>query len=202
MAGGPRRNSDDRVASLFTPDGAMRWPRIDDLVPLAEAWESGASTWTAVERAAYANDLRDDRALIAVSAASNRSKSGRDLATWQSPAVGYRCTYANDWAALIARWQFAIDPPSRLRSPASSIPARPAPSTSPLPTGRELAPPFEGKRRGQSCLHSSFSAMPLTSLRGKVLPYRIMHLTSCIHHSFRTARPVPSVRPGRLRRMH
>lgn len=49
---------------------------------------------------------------------------------------------------------------------------------------------------------SLFSHASITSLHGKVLPYWGMHLTSCIHHSFRTARPVPSARPGRLRRTH
>ncbi|WP_328786025.1 HNH endonuclease family protein (plasmid) [Streptomyces canus] len=89
---------------------AARALDIDHLVPLAEAWDSGASAWTPKEREAYANDLGDDRALIAVSATSNRSKSDQDLATWQPPAVGYRCTYATDWVAVKTRWQLAIDP--------------------------------------------------------------------------------------------
>ncbi|MFK4103191.1 HNH endonuclease family protein [Streptomyces sp. NPDC019531] len=89
---------------------AARALDIDHLVPLAEAWDSGASAWTPKEREAYANDLGDDRALIAVSAASNRSKSDQDPATWQPPAAGYRCTYATDWVAVKTRWQLAIDP--------------------------------------------------------------------------------------------
>ncbi|WP_280882381.1 HNH endonuclease family protein [Streptomyces pseudovenezuelae] len=83
---------------------------IDHLVPLAEAWDSGASAWTAKQREAYANDLGDSRALIAVSAASNRSKSDQDPATWQPPSTGYRCTYATDWIAVKTRWSLAIDP--------------------------------------------------------------------------------------------
>ena len=61
---------------------------IDHLVPLAEAGDSGASAWTPKEREAYANHLRDDRALIAVSAASNRSKSDQAPASWQPPTDG------------------------------------------------------------------------------------------------------------------
>ncbi|MEU1408529.1 HNH endonuclease family protein [Streptomyces sp. NPDC005728] len=82
---------------------------IDHLVPLAEAWDSGASAWTAKEREAYANDLGDDRALIAVSAASNRSKADQDPTTWLPPAKDYRCQYATDWVADKTRWGLSID---------------------------------------------------------------------------------------------
>ncbi|MGW1673395.1 HNH endonuclease family protein [Streptomyces sp. NPDC002324] len=83
---------------------------IDHLVPLAESWDSGASGWTAAERQAYANDLDDPRALIAVSASSNRSKADQDPTTWQPSAQGYRCTYATDWIAIKTRWALAVDP--------------------------------------------------------------------------------------------
>ncbi|TKS96312.1 HNH endonuclease family protein [Streptomyces lasalocidi] len=82
---------------------------IDHLVPLAEAWDSGASNWSAAEREAYANDLGDDRALIAVSAASNRSKADQDPTTWMPPAEGYRCQYATDWIADKLRWRLTAD---------------------------------------------------------------------------------------------
>ncbi|MGW1606659.1 HNH endonuclease family protein [Streptomyces eurythermus] len=82
---------------------------IDHLVPLAEAWDSGASAWSPAEREAYANDLGDGRALIAVSAASNRSKADQDPATWLPPAAGYRCQYVTDWVADKTRWGLSID---------------------------------------------------------------------------------------------
>ncbi|MFD5589425.1 HNH endonuclease family protein [Streptomyces sp. NPDC127063] len=82
---------------------------IDHLVPLAEAWDSGASQWSPAEREAYANDLGDDRALIAVSAASNRSKADQDPTTWLPPAAGYRCQYVTDWIADKMRWGLSID---------------------------------------------------------------------------------------------
>jgi len=43
-------------------------------VPLAEAWRSGASSWTTEKREDFANDL-DGPQLIAVSSSSNRSNS-------------------------------------------------------------------------------------------------------------------------------
>jgi hypothetical protein len=89
-------------------DGA-RGLDIDHLVPLAEAWDSGAGAWTAKEREAYANDLDDSRALIAVTARSNRSKADQDPATWRPPAEAYRCQYFTDWVTIKTRWKLSID---------------------------------------------------------------------------------------------
>ncbi|MFC9529043.1 HNH endonuclease family protein [Streptomyces sp. NPDC056975] len=83
---------------------------VDHRVPLAEAWDSGASAWSAAERQAYANDLGDERSLIAVSAKSNRSKADQDPSTWMPPFDGDRCAYITDWITVKVRWQLAIDP--------------------------------------------------------------------------------------------
>ncbi|MFG2961498.1 DUF1524 domain-containing protein [Streptomyces sp. NPDC048291] len=83
---------------------------VDHLGPLAEAWDSGASAWTPKEREAYANDLDDPRALIAVSAASNRSKADKDPAEWLPPYAGYWCTYVTNWVADKLRYQLSVDP--------------------------------------------------------------------------------------------
>ncbi|MFF3503454.1 HNH endonuclease family protein [Streptomyces sp. NPDC003247] len=83
------------------------------MVPLAESWDSGAYAWSAAEREAYANDLGDDRALIAVSAASNRSRADQDPATWLPPAAAYRCQYVTDWVAVKTRWDLSVDPAER-----------------------------------------------------------------------------------------
>ena len=58
---------------------------IDHMVPLKEAWDSGAWNWTAAQRQTFANDLSDPRALIAVTAGQNRSKSDRDPSNWIPP---------------------------------------------------------------------------------------------------------------------
>ena len=55
---------------------------IDHMVPLAEAWRSGAWKWNASQRQAFANDLENSEALIAVTLSTNRSKGDRDPSVW------------------------------------------------------------------------------------------------------------------------
>jgi len=82
---------------------------IDHMVPLAEAWDSGAYDWTPERRQAYANDLGSDRSLVAVTAKTNRSKADRDPAQWLPPAKSAHCTYAADWTAAKLRWKLNAD---------------------------------------------------------------------------------------------
>ncbi len=86
---------------------------LDHLVPLAESWDSGASAWTVKEREAYANDLGDDRSLIAVPAAPNRSKADQDPAEWLPLYQPYHCQYLTDWIATKLRWQLTVDQAER-----------------------------------------------------------------------------------------
>lgn len=81
---------------------------VDHVVPLAEAWDSGARTWDSKERERYANDLGDPRSLIAVSARSNRSKADKDIAEWR-PDAAYTCRYFSDWVAVKTRWRLSVD---------------------------------------------------------------------------------------------
>ncbi|MGW3077843.1 HNH endonuclease family protein [Kitasatospora sp. NPDC001132] len=82
---------------------------VDHVVPLAEAWDSGASAWSASEREAYANDLGDGRSLVAVLARSNRAKADKDISEWLPPLASYRCTYLTDWTAVKTRWRLSVD---------------------------------------------------------------------------------------------
>ncbi|WP_329368803.1 HNH endonuclease family protein [Streptomyces sp. NBC_00669] len=82
---------------------------IDHVVPLAEAWDSGAWTWTADRRERYANDLAGGRSLIAVTAHANRSKGDDDPAEWMPPAADAQCTYAADWVRMKLRWNLTAD---------------------------------------------------------------------------------------------
>jgi hypothetical protein len=80
---------------------------IDHLVPLANAWRSGAAAWTTDQRQDFANDL-DDPQLVAVSASSNRSKGDQDPSTWKPQATGEWCAYAEDWIAVKTHWKLTV----------------------------------------------------------------------------------------------
>ena len=80
---------------------------IDHLVPLAEAWRSGAWAWSASKRQAYANDLDESRALIAVSLGLNRSKGDKDVSAWLPPKGV--CTYVENWITVKVKWSLTAD---------------------------------------------------------------------------------------------
>lgn len=82
---------------------------VDHMVPLKEAWDSGAWAWNSTRRQAFANDLSDPRPLIAVSASQNRSKSDKDPSNWIPPQSSYLCTYLSDWVAIKSRWNLSMD---------------------------------------------------------------------------------------------
>ncbi|MGY0062867.1 HNH endonuclease family protein [Streptomyces sp. LZ34] len=83
---------------------------IDHMVPLAEAWDSGASGWSAAERQDYANDLGDERSLVAVTARENRQKADQDPAEWLPSDAGAVCRYVGEWVAVKTRWGLTVDP--------------------------------------------------------------------------------------------
>jgi len=69
---------------------------IDHIVPLAEAWRSGASSWAQSRRQTFANDTNNPQ-LIAVTDNVNQAKGDQDPASWSPPLQSYRCTYAKMW---------------------------------------------------------------------------------------------------------
>lgn len=82
---------------------------IDHLVPLKEAWDSGAHAWSSAQREEFANDLTDGRSLIAVTNSVNRSKGDRDPSQWLPPRSSYVCRYLADWIAVKKAWDLSMD---------------------------------------------------------------------------------------------
>jgi hypothetical protein len=80
---------------------------IDHMVPLKNAWISGAWAWTTSKRESYANDLTDPQ-LFAVTDNVNQSKSDKSPDAWKPPLTSYYCTYARAWTRVKYVWALTI----------------------------------------------------------------------------------------------
>lgn len=108
--------SDGSWFSLYDGESAVGYPShfdVDHLVALAEAWDSGASGWTAELREHFANDLDFGASLILVSASSNRAKSDKDPTAWLPRRAEARCGYVADWVRVKYRWGLSVDAKER-----------------------------------------------------------------------------------------
>jgi len=110
---------------------------VDHMVPLAEAWRSGAWKWSSAKRQAYANDLDDARALIAVTLSTNRSKGDKDPALWM-PSID-QCTYTQNWISIKFKYSLTVDAKeaiklnSLINSCGFGVSNTPAPAPTPTP---------------------------------------------------------------------
>lgn len=98
--------------SWYSPYDGATWHAasdvdIDHVVPLADAWRSGASTWTTAKRTAFANDLSHPQ-LIAVTDNVNQSKGDKSPDAWKPPLASYWCTYSRMWVASKYEWRLSI----------------------------------------------------------------------------------------------
>lgn len=108
---------------------------IDHVVALAEAWRSGASTWSARQR----DDFADDRInLLAVTAASNQRKRDHDAARWFPSRSAANCLWARTVVVVKEAWSLSVDPAEKdaLRNLLTSCGAVP-----PTTTTAAAAPP-------------------------------------------------------------
>jgi hypothetical protein len=99
--------------SWFSPYDGETWTAasdvdIDHVVPLADAWRTGASSWTTAQRQAYANDLTDPQ-LIAVTDNVNQEKGDKSPDQWKPPLTSYWCTYAKMWTAVKYKFKLTIN---------------------------------------------------------------------------------------------
>lgn len=80
---------------------------IDHMVPLSNAWKSGASSWTTARRQAFANDLTNPQ-LLAVTDNVNQSKGDKGPEDWKPPLASYYCTYAKMWVKVKSVYSLTI----------------------------------------------------------------------------------------------
>jgi len=92
---------DSLTGSILRDAGALD---VDHVVALSEAHRSGAATWHATTRQAFAVDTRN---LVLTAASVNRSKGDRDPATWWPTVDG--CAYGARWLEVKARYRLTFD---------------------------------------------------------------------------------------------
>ena len=80
---------------------------IDHLVPLANAYRSGASEWDTAERERYANDPDN---LFSVEDNANQEKGDKGPEAWKPPNRAIWCQYARRWIGVKSGYALAINP--------------------------------------------------------------------------------------------
>lgn len=79
---------------------------IDHVVPLANAWRSGASSWSDQERERYAND---PEVLLSVEDNANQSKGDKGPEAWNPPNEAVWCDYAQRWVRIKAKYRLSVN---------------------------------------------------------------------------------------------
>lgn len=95
--------------------------QIDHIVPLAYAWDMGASGWSDRQRRRFANDPAN---LLAVQGHANQDKSDLPPARWMPPNTAFACQYAMQFIAVLRGYALSVDQPSTsvLRQAAATCP--------------------------------------------------------------------------------
>ncbi|KAI1078641.1 hypothetical protein F5B20DRAFT_546797 [Whalleya microplaca] len=80
---------------------------IDHMVPLKNAWISGANKWTTAKREQFANDVTRPQ-LWAVTDNVNQSKSDKSPDKWKPPLTSFYCKYASAWVQVKTYWALSV----------------------------------------------------------------------------------------------
>lgn len=78
--------------------------QVDHVIPLKNAYRSGAHAWTKERRCHFANFLRDRDHLLTVSGRENMSKGDSGPEDYIPPNQNYVCSYLANWLRIKAVW--------------------------------------------------------------------------------------------------
>ena len=79
---------------------------IDHVVPLANAWRSGASSWGEARREQYAND---PQVLLSAEDNANQEKGDKGPEAWKPPIRTIWCDYAIRWVDIKASYHLSVN---------------------------------------------------------------------------------------------
>jgi len=129
---------------------------VDHIVALGEAWDSGASAWSAAQHDEFAGDFDN---LWLMTDNLNQSKSDRDIVEWIPPYQGAVCVYVEAYVVVKLEWNLSVDQAEKAAleslatgcdraesptTPPTNVPATsiPAPTTAPTEV-QPTAPPAQ-----------------------------------------------------------
>jgi hypothetical protein len=78
---------------------------VDHVVPLANAWRSGAASWTAAKKERFANIPRD---VLSVEDNANQEKGDKGPEAWKPSRVAYHCAYSKKWIGIKHYWALSV----------------------------------------------------------------------------------------------
>ena len=81
---------------------------VDHIVPLKEAWISGAWKWSDEKREKYANFLGDRWHLMAVWKKQNRSKGAKPPHKWMPRNKSFHVAYCILWVRIKVKWGLTV----------------------------------------------------------------------------------------------
>lgn len=84
--------------------------QIDHLVPLKNAYMTGAFEWDSKKRCLYANFLGNRFHLVPVSGVQNEEKGDRSPAEYMPPNTNYQCEYLRNWLEIKLIWSLRLTP--------------------------------------------------------------------------------------------
>ncbi|KAH6996931.1 bacterial-type extracellular deoxyribonuclease [Ilyonectria destructans] len=98
--------------SWYSPYDGATWTAasdvdIDHMVPLQNAWISGAAAWTTAKRTLFANDITRPQ-LWAVTDEVNSAKGSSSPDQWKPPLTSFYCKYSKSWIAVKSYWALTI----------------------------------------------------------------------------------------------
>lgn len=85
-----------------------RFLDLDHVVPLKNAWISGAYKWSPTKRKLFANYLLNDDHLIMVTASSNRQKGAKSPDQWLPTNPYYHVQYCKTWLKIKIDWNLTV----------------------------------------------------------------------------------------------
>ena len=96
---------DPYTGQMFTNPSLLD---VDHVVPLKEAFHSGAKAWSRQKKILFANDLENKDHLIAVYRSANRSKGARDPARWLPSNQAYHREYVRIGRGIKKAWGLSM----------------------------------------------------------------------------------------------